>query len=772
MDTFLQRITRWTWYALFLLTPLLFTPFNYELFEFNKMLFVYALTIMLIVLGVFRKVTSGRPLLLPTPLDIPLFLFLASQVFATMYSIDQHTSIWGYYGRFNGGLISIICYLLLYYLFLYFYRTEDTNRHLMLRIFSVIIAGGIITAVYGIAQHLGIDAHIWVQDVQNRIFSTLGQPNWLAAYLAVILPVSISLLLLNRKSPLIIAVTGGGFISLVLFATKLTEKAAYGICFLLQEQTCSMYGIYLFILGYCAISVFLYKTTIASYIAKRWNLLLLLVSVSSLYLTLLFTKSRSGFIAFWVSYTLFWLLQSISAKKYIPNIKDKRDQLKNLVVQPFFRVTIPLLLITILIGSPFPHIPTLRVTGQTTTSSSVTQTPEEVSIPEETDVLVTDSGDIRKIVWQGAWDAMKARPWLGWGPETFAWVYYRFRPAAHNLTSEWDFLYNKAHNEYLNFAATTGLIGIGSYILIILTTCIWFIRRRVVSFSSDFKQHTMTNGLFAGWFSLLITNFFGFSVVMTNLLFFMIPAMIVLCFRQEKKPESDSSVTSTSAVKIITMIIIGIVGCYFLFTVIVMWFADYHFAKGYAYARDSRYQLAHRELSQAIVFTPEEPLFRSENANTNAALALAAFEQEDATTSAAFIEEALSESATAIATSPYNVSFWKARTRLFYTLSQLDPSFLSSAQTSIEMAEQLAPTDAKISYNAAIIYNALGKNDKAIVTLIKTMELKPNYRDAAWALALIYEEEKNSEESQRWLRYILEKINPEDHEAKEKLGEK
>src|SRR5690606_34366285 len=61
----------------------------------------------------------------------------------------------------------------------------------------------------------------------------------------------------------------------------------------------------------------------------------------------------------------------------------------------------------------------------------------------------TDSGKIRQIVWQGAVDIWKANPVFGSGVETFAYAYYLHRPADHNLTSEWDYLYNKAHNEYL-----------------------------------------------------------------------------------------------------------------------------------------------------------------------------------------------------------------------------------------------------------------------------------------------------------------------------------
>jgi O-antigen ligase len=62
--------------------------------------------------------------------------------------------------------------------------------------------------------------------------------------------------------------------------------------------------------------------------------------------------------------------------------------------------------------------------------------------------------------------------------ETFAYSYYNFRPAQHNQLSEWDYLYNKAHNEFLNFLSTTGAFGLATYLLIILWFSIFALKNR------------------------------------------------------------------------------------------------------------------------------------------------------------------------------------------------------------------------------------------------------------------------------------------------------
>jgi O-antigen ligase len=79
---------------------------------------------------------------------------------------------------------------------------------------------------------------------------------------------------------------------------------------------------------------------------------------------------------------------------------------------------------------------------------------------------------------------------FGTGVETFAYAYYFVRPQAHNLTSEWDYLYNKAHNEYLNYFATTGFIGLGTYLLVISTVIIVFLYKIFnfqISYFNNFK---------------------------------------------------------------------------------------------------------------------------------------------------------------------------------------------------------------------------------------------------------------------------------------------
>ncbi len=185
-----DRVIEYSFYTLFFLVPLIMTPWNFELFEYNKMMLVYVLTIIITASWLVKMVLQKRIIFARTFLDIPLLIFLISQILSTVFSIDRHTSLWGYYSRFHGGLFSTISYLLLYYAFVSNMNKQKTLRSL----FSVLCSAVLVTA-YGVAEHFGIDAKYWVQDVQNRVFSTLGQPNWLAAWLVALIPIPMAIAL-------------------------------------------------------------------------------------------------------------------------------------------------------------------------------------------------------------------------------------------------------------------------------------------------------------------------------------------------------------------------------------------------------------------------------------------------------------------------------------------------------------------------------------------------------------------------------------------------
>ena len=728
-----DKVIKYSFYLLFFLIPLILTPWNYELFEFNKMILTYLLTTIIVAAWLVKMARARRFLFRRTVLDIPLILFFASQFISTLFSIDRHISLWGYYSRFNGGLFSTISYLLLYWAYV-----SNLDKKKTMRVVRYTLISAILVCFWGIPAHFGYDptcllftGHLgvdcWTAQFQPRlrIFSTLGQPNWLAAWLVALTPLTWSFAL-NSK--------------IKVQKAKLRGRI---------QKFSNFYMSFLFLIFYFCI---------------------------------LFTKSRSGFLGFGVAFLIFWGLVLISLFRHSPQrtaIAARCDDLKHFLV-----VVCLTIFFTLLFGSPWtPSAGQLikKIRPQPTPKPEAT-----VSAKPQSIFLITASGDIRKIVWRGAIEIWKHYPLFGTGVETFAYSYYWYRPRAHNDVSEWDFLYNKAHNEYLTILANTGAIGLLTYLGIISVFIVWILRRVLASLSKSGRQlrakravkslmseksvtSSLVIALLAGYISILVTNFFGFSVAPVSLLFFLMPAMAMTLVKTEKpKKEEKKSLEKKQQLAIIFILLLAL---YIIFYLAKFWYADTRFAVAEKLDDAAWYEKGYNELQTAIKLHSGESYYHSELAYSLAGLATLADKTNDASLSAQLAEMAITESDQALKISPYHLNLWKKRAKMLILLASVNPKYQQDTLKTLLRAAELAPTDAKIFYNLGLLYSRLDQRETAIKTLEKTIELKPNYAKARYALALLYKEKGKIKEAKEELKYILEKINPADIQAKNKLKE-
>ncbi len=657
-----QNLLEKLFQLLFFLTPLLLSPKSFEVFELPKMLFVYLLTTLIVSTWIIRSIKEQRLIFQKTFLDLPLLLFLTSQLASTFISTDRHTSIFGYYSRLNGGLLSTLCYSLLYWALTSNFSLEKRKKIILIPS----LTSGFLISIYAILEHFGIDKDVWIQDVQNRVFSTLGQPNWLAAYLSVLIPFTLFPLLRSLEK-------------------KENQK------------------------------IILYITLLTSYT-----------------LALLFTKSKSGFLASLFSLSLlffFKLLKTIQKKTL------KKGFL------PLLAIPITFLTIFLLIGTPYT--PSLKE------FLKKSPPPEIQTQPGEMPLNITSSQDIRLIVWKGALNLWKKYPLFGTGTETFAYSYYWVRPQEHNLTSEWDFLYNKAHNEYLNFLATTGTLGLLTYLLLPFAVIIKII-----------KKPSLENlSLLAAYAGILITNFFGFSVVTISLFFFLLPALIT---KEKPKDQFSPSLESNIKKDILTFLTIFI-ALRISLNVISYYQADLNYQESRNLRQMGQSQKAQEKIEKAIHLFPSEPNYYSESSLIYSQLALSETENQ-----VYYIQKAIIASDQSVKISPTHPNLLKTRASLLYTLSTISPQYIDQLITTMEITSQLAPTDAKTFYNLALTYQLNGDVKKAKETFLKTIDLKKNYDQAHFSLAQLYEIEKDLENAKYHYQEALN-INPQNQKAKEKL---
>lgn len=679
MPNWSERLRRWICHLVIIMVgflPFVFCWLSDELFEFNKMLFVYAFASVIGCLCAARCLIEKRFIYQKSPLNYALLAFLASQIIATIFTMHQRTSLLGYYTRLNGGLLSTFAYLTIYYAYLTNFDTRA--RH---QLFTWLFTSSSLVSLYAIGEHYGhsfscfiikgkFDVSCWIQDVQTRVYATLGQPNWLAAYNVTIIGLATTTMLsVYRRRDL----------SLLKFITP--------ICLILN------------------------------------------------FMSLLFTKSRSGIIAFAAGLLLTTLL-------LIPVWAHLSRALRRQQIA-VYACTLALFFLPALIwGTQYtPAISKLIPATQAQEDTPAFGLPARL---QGINTNITDSGDIRKIVWRGALDIYRHFPIFGTGVETFAYSYYQFRPSDHNWTSEWDFLYNKAHNELLNFAANTGTFGLITYIslFIVLTYLTLHYLFTAAHTPAYLTKSYILIGVTASLFALSITNFFGFSTVSVQVLLYLFlaivatttaptPALLPSLVNQVKPYPIDQTWQKVSFVTL------GLIACFCLGQVWKTWYADHNFARCKSLITRTNASTAMEYCAAAIQLRPREALYYIELGNYYAqyAYALAKQAPDHVEDIHKLMNTGLTLSNIGIQLNPHNLNFYKTRFMMFSSLAKIDPSLWKTALADLDEARRRSPTDPKLVYYYGQALAATGDTDGARAAYEQAAALRPLYPDARLAAA-------------------------------------
>jgi hypothetical protein len=172
-------------------TPLFFYTQTHDQFELPKLLLLAFILAALLTLHFF-KFTVHLP---KDGLSICLILFFGTQLFASLppFSLSWTTSLLGDYENFS-GLATLAVYLLWFLILAQFLTVARIEKTLL---FSLL--AGLLSSLYAVVQHFGFDFIPWNPEsvIASREFAALGNPNFLAAYLAMVIPFALWFLIRN-----------------------------------------------------------------------------------------------------------------------------------------------------------------------------------------------------------------------------------------------------------------------------------------------------------------------------------------------------------------------------------------------------------------------------------------------------------------------------------------------------------------------------------------------------------------------------------------------
>jgi O-antigen ligase len=168
------------------LLPLVFSIAFDDVFAMPKSWLLWLLAGITLVLMVAAALRGERPVRIGF---VELFAgaFLLFNLGATVVAEDQAHAVIGERLQYQ-GLLSTAAYVVLFLAARHAFAASQHVRALS----WALLASAVVAAGYGLAQWVGLDP-LWSQLFKGRIFSTMGQANWLAALLATALVMTIPL---------------------------------------------------------------------------------------------------------------------------------------------------------------------------------------------------------------------------------------------------------------------------------------------------------------------------------------------------------------------------------------------------------------------------------------------------------------------------------------------------------------------------------------------------------------------------------------------------
>ncbi len=194
-----DKIIRRIFYFLILVVPLIFfTDLTQN--PFYIQIILLQITVCMILFFYLLKVNFDKEFkIIKTPLDSPVVFLIAVCVVSVVISIlrnkDDRIAI--FLMGFDNIVFLILNWVAIFYITVY---TLKKREYIRTAINLLFIAGGIASA-YGILQYLGMEP-IWQEAVDpfgGRCVSTFGNPNFLASFLVLLLPLALVKMLLSEK---------------------------------------------------------------------------------------------------------------------------------------------------------------------------------------------------------------------------------------------------------------------------------------------------------------------------------------------------------------------------------------------------------------------------------------------------------------------------------------------------------------------------------------------------------------------------------------------
>jgi tetratricopeptide (TPR) repeat protein len=329
--------------------------------------------------------------------------------------------------------------------------------------------------------------------------------------------------------------------------------------------------------------------------------------------------------------------------------------------------------------------------------------------------------------------AIAAKPLFGYGPENFHYAFSLFRDNDMNDTPFWHIRFNEPASYLIDLAATTGLVGSLSYLLLLL----WLVSviRNHLKNKNTPENKNIILAICAGLIVLLGVQIFYSANIVHLFLFWFFAAICLSNISVENENEMDIKKKDDLSKFQITSSALA-----FLF---LIWFVIMAYGVKYlaaeSFYRQSKYsENSEKLLLRAIELHPYKYFYHITLSKYYREKALVELGRNKPAESEISINASIKAAEIAISLAPNSILAHEAYGMIYRDIGLYSPDGLNLAAEAFKKAISLEPSNPVLITELGKIYKQKGMTEKAKEYFELALEVKNNHTDARLGLAGIY----------------------------------
>lgn len=591
----LATVNGWLLLALLFIAPIFFDRRLAIVFSGSKIGLIRIVTLAILLIAGISLLLGDKTRQKMTGLHWRGAAYFIAITISTLLSIHPWVSFIGAHGRYEGWL-TLLNYGLLFLFAIEFLPGKIWRQ----RLIGIVFLSGVIESIYGMIQRHGVDPYQWggVNTVE-RIIGTIGQPNFVAAHIAMAFLLSLSLLFDNSPAPKnlsekAIAPLASGLGALLLFLVMIYTPSL---------DSLTNFPLWLGGSILMTLLALVFGATFDS-LPSRWKTGLLLLGLAMMGIGILYTQSRGGVIGWLGGIALF--LVFFPRSEWIPEWKKLLSVAAILVI----------LLTSLVLLSE--RSPLRRMAQETTVETSTSGT------------AIDFQGAVgsRFQTWKSCLRLAGQYPFFGIGPETIKMLFPQVEMPLFRYYEGFHIKQDRAHNEILDTVVTKGNIGLLLYVFLLAGVFHWGVKRWRAGDRTEKIWMGAVLGMLAAY---LIQNQFSFGVVAISTLFWVGLGLITQKPEQTQELQPGQTAAKFETIpllrnfpwgdlrdKITELSFPRLLGATLLLIVvfILMAMATIPYRADIAYKRSKIFydqndlEAAEREIQKAVALTPREAVYQ------------------------------------------------------------------------------------------------------------------------------------------------------------------